>query len=185
MAESADKPAADRAPAWRTTSQLNADVTWRRNARPVSQRQTEQVETRRWDFSSNSSRNTTDFLLEARWLCMRRTSSKRLLFSNQREVWGVQLRAALLIQSEPCQTRTQGDSVLLRSPLYNALVVSFYYETQTPAWTWLLPAFTGVFFGRQAVHKPHFEPCFTSSWSPSRTFWDRDPFGEGSWTQEL
>lgn len=27
--------------------------------------------------------------------------------------------------------------------------------------------------------------CFTSSWSPSRTVWDRDPFGEGSWTQEL
>lgn len=25
---------------------------------------------------------------------------------------------------------------------------------------------------------------FTSSWSPSRTFWDRDPFGEGCWRQE-
>ena len=46
-------------------------------------------------------------------------------------------------------------------------------------------SFSRDWFGDKPCRKAPFKPCFTSSWSPSRTVLDRDPFGLGCWTQEL
>lgn len=56
----------------------------------------------------------------------------------------------------------------------------FSFNTRTAVWAWL----SATSYVQKQRAKPPFELWITSSWSPSRTLWGEDPFGEGSWTQD-
>lgn len=132
-------------------------------------------------FSRNLSRSLKDFLLDASLILHR---AEHLLNAYYWAGCGRQGRREMRNcgrTHSKCQTRAQKVIVVCcKHRLWIRVRAHFVSQPQHRKPGVWIAVIRGSFF-RDALLVNRY---FTSSWSPSRTFWDRDPFGEGCWRQE-